>query len=207
MKLFKRIIFWIILVLFIILFSPIIILGFLLYFIFIILPSPIERRIYYKSKYYEDFNKKYTFGITYELKYKFYNRFNNTLGFKVYNIDNNKDIVIENENKIIILYTIESEFYYDKEKESWTVFFEYDEYENFKNEEYENFKNEEYTLDEMIHMILNDLNIDYSNKKICIALAKSELERDLKMALKDPNFIIYKNYKHLFSILEKELLN
>lgn len=199
MKIIRSILFWLLLVLFMILFSPIIILGFMLYFIAIILPSPIERRIYYKSKYYLDFNKKYTFGITYELKYKFYQRFNNTLGFEVYNIDNNKDIVIENENKIIILYTIESEFYYDKEKESWTVFWEYDEYENNKNEEY--------TLDEMIHMILNDLNIDYSNKKICIALAKSELERDLKMALKDPNFIIYKNYKHLFSILEKELLN
>ena len=64
MKKLGYVIIWTIGILLLILFSPLIILGFIMYFIFIVIPSPMERMIYNKSKYYNDYKRKYYMGIT-----------------------------------------------------------------------------------------------------------------------------------------------
>lgn len=201
MKKLGYVIAWTIGILLLILFSPLIILGFIMYFIFIVIPSPIERMIYYKSKYYNDYERKYYMGITYDVRYKLYEKLK---GYKedlvFHNVDNNKILVIESNNKIFVINGIESEFYYDVDKQQWTVVYDLADYEESVNEDVSRDSREvvvEYVLEDFMKKILDDLSIIYDGKDIICVISKSVIEYDYKYVKDDDGLLVYKGYKGL----------
>lgn len=209
MKKIGYVIAWIIGIFLLILFSPLIILGFIMYFIFIVIPSPIERMIYYKSKYYNDYERKYYMGITYDIRYKLYEKlkgYNDELVF--HNVDNNKVLIIESKDKLFVINCIESEFYYDVDKQQWTVVYDLADYEESVNEDVSRDCGEvvvEYVLEDFMKKILDDLGIIYDGKDIICVISKSEIEYDYKYAKDDDGLLVYRGYKGLVKLM-KEIL-
>ena len=202
-KLVYLILYWILLIAGIIIFSPLIILGFLLYFIFMIIPSPIERKIYKKSSYFKKFDVKYRVGIIYDFRYKLYEQLlKNYENVKSYNLDNYSTIILIYKEKIFII-VADYQIYFDKEDEKWKI-------DHF---EYDDSPIKEETCDEHLEFIPSDLNeylyheldincINYENKKLIVLANYYALEGSLKQAKEDERFLIYNNDKSLFKKLE-----
>ena len=140
-------------------------------------------------------------GITYDVRYKLYEKLK---GYKedlvFHNVDNNKVLVIESNNKLFVINGIESEFYYDVDKQQWTVVYDLADYEESVNEDVSRDCEEvvvEYVLKDFMKKILGDLGIIYDGKEIICVISKSVIEYDYKYAKDDDGLLVYRGYKEL----------
>ena len=163
-----------------------------------IIPSPIERKIYKKSSYFKKFDVKYRVGIIYDFRYKLYEKLlKNYENVKSYNLDNYMTKVLVVNSQIIIL-GFEYSIYYDKLESKWVV----EGAANYYPENHPLYEVDVFDLDEYIYNYLNLLEIDFEDKNLIICLNKGEIEGSLKQAKEDERFLIYKNDKSLFKKLD-----
>ena len=177
------------LILFIIIFSPFIILCFLVYFLIRVLPTPVEMLVYKKSSYYKDYKTKYRIGITYEFNYKLYNKLielNRDLSLYNISLDSmSRDLVICSMDKIVVMYNVGSYLCFDDKTNTWTVSkddYYLDEVYHEDYVEYSEINPTIYNIDDIINNLLHELEIDSSDKKILIAVNKIDFWKDYKKA-------------------------
>ncbi len=187
-KLFQKIL----LISLIIISSPFILFGLIIYFIIYILPSPIEKHRYKKSYYYRDLKIKYSFGITYIEDYEIYNLFKGTNIKRMTSSIKDNYVYYETEKpnkRIILLLPWFEDLLYDSNDLEWKFIREVDRDfpESFENgmrlEVLENIGQSDYEVKVLV-------NENYFNKN------------ELPIAYKSEHFIIY-NKNNLSDILEK----
>ena len=198
------------LILFIIIFSPFIILGFLVYFLIRVLPTQVEMIVYKKSSYYKDYKTKYRIGITYEFNYKLYNKLiklNRDLSLYNISLDSmSRDLVICSMDKIVVMYNVGSYLCFDDKANTWTVSkddYYLDEVYHEDYVEYSEINSTIYNIDDIINNLLHELEIDSSDKKIVIAVNKMVFWKDYKKAKSSDKFLFYKSYKDLVNEMKK----
>ena len=198
------------LILFIIIFSPFIILGFLVYFLIRVLPSPVEMLVYKKSSYYKDYKIKYRIGITYEFNYKLYNKLiklNRDLSLYNISLDSmSRDLVICCMDKIVVMYNVDSYLCFNDKNNTWDVSIDdygLDEVYHEDYVEYTEINPIIYNIDDIINNLLHELEIDSSDKKILIAVNKMDFRKDYKKAKSSDKFLFYKSYKDIVNEMKK----
>ncbi len=201
-------------VLFIIIFSPMILVGLLIWFLFVFLPSPIEKAIYKKSNYYNEYKIKYHWWCTHYDEYILFNKLTKKHeGIKFINYKEFQNYVIEYKNKLFVF--LECEFlYFDEETNNWKI--SYYENDDSKNEEIDyGLSNEhedlkEYAdLDDRLNEIMNKLNIDLTSKEYYLVFNKYVLSKKNIGLLKEKKNIVeyngvYNLVKKINSLLEKK---
>lgn len=197
-------------ILFIIIFSPFIILGFLVYFLIRVLPTPVEMLVYRKSSYYKDYKTKYRIGITYEFNYKLYNKLiklNRDLSLYNISLDSmSRDLVICSMDKIVVMYNVCSYICFDDKTNTWTVSnddYYWDEVYHKDYVEYSEINPTIYNIDDIINNLLHELEIDSSDKKILIAVNNMDFRKDYKKAKSSDKFLFYKSYKDILNEMKK----
>ena len=197
-------------ILFIIIFSPFIILGFLVYFLIRVLPTPVEMLVYRKSSYYKDYKTKYRIGTTYEFNYKLYNKLIKlNIDLSLYNISldsMSRDLVICSMDKIVVMYNVDSYLCFNDKNNTWDVSIDdyyWDEVYHEDYVEYSEINPIIYNIDDIINNLLHELEIDSSDKKILIAVNKMDFRKDYKKAKLSDKFLFYKSYKDIVNEMKK----
>lgn len=186
------------LILIIIISSPLILFGFIVFFILYILPAPIEKYKYKKSLYYKELNIKYDFGITHNEEYIIYNciRENNIdiVRIKSTGSEYSSYFKINKLNQSISILIPWFEYvYFDRNKKTWMI-------------QYDENRNEPIELEEEIREFLSKFNIVESNDfKILIEEGYFDKEQ-LNLARQYNKFVLYDKKDDLIDNVNK-LLN
>lgn len=171
-------------ILFIIIFSPFIILGFLVYFLIRVLPAPVELLVYNKLI-----------------------KLNRDLSLYNISLDSmSRDLVICSMDKIVVMYNVCSYICFDDKINTWTVSnddYYWDEVYHKDYVEYSEINPTIYNIDDIINNLLHELEIDSSDKKVLIAVNKMDFRKDYKKAKLSDKFLFYKSYKDIVNEMKK----